>query len=80
VQQKEHEEFLDTMQRGTDNSIANTQRAMNARSTAASDWVDYSLDRKTILDTNTGALYKTSNQITPGGAAVQVHGDGTPIH
>jgi hypothetical protein len=80
AQQKEHEEFLDTMQRGTDISINNTQRAMNARGTAASDWVDYSLDRKTIMDTNTGAIYKTSNQVTPGGAAVQVHGDGTPIH
>jgi hypothetical protein len=80
AQQREHEEFLDTMQRGTDMSLARTQDAMNARGTAASDWVDYSLDRKTIMDTNTGALYKTSNQVTPGGAAVQVHGDGTPIH
>jgi hypothetical protein len=80
VQQRMHNEFMDTMARGTADSMARTQDAMNARSTAASDWVDYSLDRKTILDTNTGALYKTSNQITPGGAAVQVHGDGTPIH
>lgn len=80
AQQREHEEFLDTMKRGTKISIANTQLAMNARGTAASDWVDYALDRKTIMDTNTGALYKTSNQITPGGAAAQVHGDGTPIH
>ena len=78
VQQQMHEEFLDTMQRGTDISMANAQASTNARTTAASDWVDYALDQKTVLDTNTGVIYKTGNQITPGGAAVQVHGNGTP--
>jgi hypothetical protein len=80
VQQQMHNEFMDTMARGTANSMAATQRGMDARGTATSDWVDYALDRKTIMDTNTGAIYKTSNQVTPGGSAVQVHGDGTPIH
>lgn len=80
VQQQMHSEFMDTMARGTANSMAATQRGMDARGTATSDWVDYALDRKSIMDTNTGAIYKTSNQVTPGGSAVQVHGDGTPIH
>jgi len=51
---------------------------MNARTTAASDMVDYSLDRQTVMDTNTGLVYKLTNQVTPGGSLVQVHGNGTP--
>jgi hypothetical protein len=78
VQQEMHEEFMATMQRGTDMSIARTGDAMNARSTSTSDWVDYSLDRQTVMDTNTGRIYKTSNQVTPGGSLQKVHGDGTP--
>jgi hypothetical protein len=78
VQQQMHNEFMNTMQRGTDMSLQRTSDAMNARTTAASDWVDYALDRRTVMDTNTGQIYKTGNQITPGGAAVQVHGNGTP--
>ena len=78
VQQQMHNEFMNTMQRGTDMSMQRTSDAMNARTTAASDWVDYALDRRTVMDTNTGQIYKTGNQITPGGAAVQVHGNGTP--
>jgi hypothetical protein len=80
VQQQAHEQFLQTLQEGTEKSMANAARVANSNHTMASDMVDYSLDRKTIMDTNTGAIYKTSNQVTPGGAAVQVHGDGTPIH
>jgi hypothetical protein len=49
------------MQRGTDMSMARTQQNMNARSTATSDWVDYALDRKTVLDPNTGQLSKVSS-------------------
>jgi hypothetical protein len=78
VQQEMHEDFMATMQRGTDMSMARTQDSMNTRSTSTSDWVDYALDRKTVMDTNTGRIYKTSNQVTPGGDLQQVHGDGTP--
>jgi hypothetical protein len=41
--------------------------------------VDYSLDRQTVLDTNTGQTGKISNQVTPGGSLQKVHADGTPI-
>ena len=34
---------------------------MNARSTATSDWVDYALDRQTVLDPNTGKVNKVSS-------------------
>jgi len=40
--------------------------------------VDYSLDRQTVMDTNTGVIYKVTNQLTPGGSLVKVHGNGTP--
>lgn len=61
VRQQMHEEFLSTMQRGTNMSMARTQENMNARSTATSDWVDYALDRQTVLDPNTGQVSKVSS-------------------
>jgi hypothetical protein len=78
VQQQQHDQFLVTMQEGTNRSIANANRAMNARTTAASDMVDYSLDRQTVMDTNTGVVYKITNQVTPGGDLQKVHGNGQP--
>jgi hypothetical protein len=59
-----HEQFLATMQRGTDMSMARTQASMNARSTATSDWVDYALDQKTVMDPTTGQVNKVSSSYT----------------
>ena len=78
VQKQQHDQFLSTMQAGTDRSIANANSIMNARSTAASDMVDYSLDRQTVMDTRTGTIYKITNQVTPGAPLQKVHGDGNP--
>jgi hypothetical protein len=61
VQQQMHEDFMATMQRGTDIAIARTNANMNARSTAASDWVDYALDQRTVVDPNTGQISKVSS-------------------
>jgi len=61
VRQQMHEQFMATMQRGTDMSMARTQANMNARSTAASDWVDYALDRQTVRDPNSGQITKVSS-------------------
>jgi hypothetical protein len=79
VQQQMHEQFLSTMQAGTDASMAHAAQVANSNHTIASDWVDYSLDRQTVMDTNTGETGKISNQVTPGGSLQKVHGDGTPI-
>lgn len=49
------------MHRGTNMSMARTQQNRNARSTATSDWVDYALDRHTVLDPNTGQVNKASS-------------------
>lgn len=59
-QQANHEAFLGQMQRSTDSSMRNTQNSMNARSTAASDMQDYSLDQQTVSGAN--GTYKTSSQ------------------
>lgn len=78
VQQQAHDQFLQTMQEGTDRSMARAAEAANSNHRMAQDMVDYSLDRQTILDTNTGTYYKVTNQVTPGGGAVKTHADGTP--
>jgi hypothetical protein len=78
VQQQMHDQFLATMQAGTDASMAHAAQVANSNHTAASDWVDYSLDQQTVVNTNNGQTYKISNQATPSGALQKVHGDGTP--
>ena len=61
VRQQMHEQFLSTMQRGTDMSMARAAQVANTNHTIASDWVDYSLDRQTVRDPNTGQLSKVSS-------------------
>jgi len=64
VRQQMHEQFMQTMQRGTDMSMARTQANMNARSTSTSDWVDFALDRQTVVDPGTGQVSKVSSSYT----------------
>ena len=61
VQNQMHQEFMATMQRGTDMSMAQANASMNARSTAASDWVDYALDQQTVSNPATGQISKVSS-------------------
>jgi hypothetical protein len=67
------------MLEGTERSMENSARIANSNHTMASDMVDYTLDRQTVRDVNTGETGKISNQATPGGSLQKVHGDGTPI-
>jgi hypothetical protein len=79
VQQQAHNQFLQTMQEGTDRSMARAAEVANSNHRAAQDMVDYSLDRQTILDTTTGTYYKVTNQLTPGGnVVIKTHADGSP--
>jgi hypothetical protein len=70
----QHDQFMETMQRNHEafmaqqessfrSSMNNANNAMNARSTATSDWVDYSLDRQTVM-TQDGQLAKVSSTPT----------------
>jgi hypothetical protein len=78
VQQQMHDQFMQTMQEGHDKFMAQQQAGMYARETATSDWVDFALDRQTVMDTNTGLVAKIPNQVTVGQPLVQVHGNGAP--
>lgn len=77
VQQKVHDQFLQTMQAGTQASMDRAAESANSNHRMAQDMVDYSLDRQTVLDTTTGTYYKVSNQLTPGGTVAKTHADGT---
>ena len=60
LRQQQHDEFLATMQRGTQMSMNQAAQVANSNHTIASDWVDYSLDRQTVRDPNTGQVSKVS--------------------
>jgi hypothetical protein len=61
VRQQMHEEFLSTMQRGTDMSMNQAAQIANSNHTISSDWVDYSLDQQTVRDPGTGQVSKVSS-------------------
>ena len=78
VQQAVHDQFLQTMQEGTDRSMAHAAEVANSNHRAAQDMVDYSLDRQTVLDPETGNYFKVTNQLTTNGTLIRAHGDGSP--
>jgi hypothetical protein len=64
MRQRQHEQFMATMQRGTDMSMHRTQESMNARSRMAGDWADYALDQQKRRDPRTGEITKDSSAYT----------------
>ena len=56
---RNHEAFMAQQESSFHSSMNNAINAMNARSTAASDWVDYSLDQQTV--TGAGGTVKVSS-------------------
>ena len=61
MRQKQHEDFMASMQRGTDQSMRITGNNMKGRAAAADDWCDYALDQQKRLDPNTGQISKDSS-------------------
>lgn len=61
LRQKQHNDFDATLKQGTERSMQRTADNMNARSRAADDWCDYSLDQQKRLDPNTGLITKDSS-------------------
>lgn len=59
VRAQQHQQFLATMQEGTDRSMARATQAANSRHAIAQDWCDYALDRQTV--TGPGGTVKVSN-------------------
>jgi hypothetical protein len=56
----EHQQFMQQQESSFESSMNNANASMNARSTAASDWVDYSLDQQTVMNPN-GTITKLSS-------------------
>jgi hypothetical protein len=61
TRQRIHDDFMSTMQRGTDMSMHQAAQVANTNHTIASDWTDYSLDQQTVRDPNTGQVSKVSS-------------------
>jgi uncharacterized protein (TIGR03437 family) len=62
VRAQQHQQFMATMQEGTDRSMARAADAANSRHAIAQDWCDYALDRQTV--TGAGGTVKISNAYT----------------
>lgn len=56
----EHQQFMQQQESQFRSSMNNAMNSMNARSTAASDWVDYSLDQQTVQNPD-GSITKVSS-------------------
>ena len=78
VQQQVHEQFMQGMQQNFDHYQQGVAANMAARDASTSDWVDFALDRQTVLNTNTGQVYKISNQYSVESPEEKLHGNGTP--
>jgi len=59
VRAQQHQQFMATMQEGTNRSMARAAEAANSRHAIAQDWCDYALDRQTV--TGAGGTVKISN-------------------
>ena len=57
--QRNHEAFMAQQESSFRSAMNNANAAMNARTTAASDWVDYALDQQTVV--GQGGLAKVSS-------------------
>jgi hypothetical protein len=56
----EHQQFMQQQESQFESAMNNANAQMNARTTAASDWVDYALDQQTVMNPN-GTTTKASS-------------------
>jgi hypothetical protein len=61
MRQRQNDEFNATLARGTQMSMNQAAQVANSNHTITSDWTDYSLDRQTVRDPNTGQVSKVSS-------------------
>jgi hypothetical protein len=64
MRNRQHQEFMATLQRGTDMSMQRAAESANARQQAAGDWCDYALGVQKRMDPNTGEITRDSNAYT----------------
>jgi hypothetical protein len=58
--QAEHQAFMQQQESQFESAMNNANASMNAQTTAASDWVDYSLDQQTVMSPD-GSTAKVSS-------------------
>lgn len=58
--QAEHQAFMQQQESQFESAMNNANASMNAQTTSASDWVDYSLDQQTVMNPN-GSTTKVSS-------------------
>jgi hypothetical protein len=61
MRQRQNDQFIATMQRGTQMSMNQAAQIANTNHTITSDWTDYSLDKQTVRDPTTGQVSKVSS-------------------
>jgi len=64
MRQEQHQQFMDTLQRGTDMSMKQAAATADASHRAAGDWADYSLGLQKRLNPATGEISKDSAAYT----------------
>jgi hypothetical protein len=64
MRQEQHQQFMDTLQRGTDMSMKQAAASADANHKAAGDWADYSLGLQKRLNPATGEISKDSAAYT----------------
>jgi hypothetical protein len=57
IRQRQHEEFMSTLQRGTDMSMNRAAQIANSNHMIAADWTDFALGQQTVRDPSSGQLY-----------------------
>jgi hypothetical protein len=58
--QQQHQQFMAQQESQFQSAMAGANASMNAQTTAASDWVDYSLDQQTVMNPS-GTITKVSS-------------------
>jgi hypothetical protein len=63
---------------GLQQSMDRAAQIANSNHDVASDFVDMAFDQRTVMNPNTGEVFKISNQENPPSGTQLVHGDGRP--
>jgi hypothetical protein len=77
VRQVMNDQFIQSMNEQGDRNLQQFKTNMAVKDAVTSDYVDYSLDRRTVQDTTTGVIYKQSVTDPLFDNQQQVHGNGT---
>lgn len=78
IRNQQHQQFMATLQAGTDRSMANARAIANSNHAIASDWCDYALDRQTVAGPNGTAKVSSAYTHTWANASGQYYQTNDP--